>query len=1466
MQLTQQGSRPSGWSGPDGIIGRYIREELEKTLEAYRSQPNLIAEHANQEEDTIRGGYANRQLFELVQNSADALSESSGGTIHLRLTAKHLYCADDGNPIDTNGVRALMFSHLSSKRGTTEIGRFGMGFKSVLGVTSTPEFFSRSGSFRFDRSRAGRLLRPLASDAERYPVLRVPESVDPEPEMIADPILENLMEWAANIVRLPLELDAYESVAEQVRAFPAEFLLFVEHVRELVLMAEQGRTIRLHREDGLHILDNGTSRSAWMLTRRMHQLSSRAKSDSRSLDNADEVPIWWAAPLDRLDQPGKFWAFFPTLSHSLLAGILNAPWKTNEDRQSLLPGIYNNELIDAATYMVADALPRLSTKVDPAKHLDALPRRVEAGDSDHSIRLREKLFKVLIDRPIIPNQDGKLRGWRSLSYPPEKLISGGQGASVALDGWAQHEGRPSSWLHHRALPRTRMARLRLVTQEQHRHSSVSQWLTALVNSLRAEANPVRASMAAVQIAASIPAKIRASEDRLGDIVLTSDGRLVEPDPAVLFLGRGVVSSDVNIVHPHLEEDQETLTALEKLGIRTISPEAYFRSYAWECRSHVPGRWNQRKEPEEIDDYWREFWELTRDMNPPAAVEIIDQIASGHDKSIQELMHVRTVAGEWHSLHEVLLPGRIVPSDGSRDAEVTVDVDFHGSDLPLLESLGAVDAPRSGQDLSPLRWLTYRGDCRFEFIERDFPSTPRETMLNFDESTTSGPLDVLQKLSEEGNALYTWELLRLEDTYWPWTMRHDTQIIYPPMDFPSPAIDEIEKRGLIRVGDDFRPILDGLGGSPRDLAVRYALLSHSSSAAISQAFGLPAITTEVPPETVGEDPPVPLVDIWPGLAPHLPGQRSRFHLIRCDGITVGIREEDAIIHKDAVYITRKAGDRQELQMVLQALGTPISHDQMESILSHETPEDVQRARDRIRACSTDEERLLETVGEDALRERLPQSLVSILEDIGPLRGIRLAQAAIATFHTDALREYRHALDHLDPPQQWAGRQRAVDFVRSLGFGEEWAGDPTRKRDPFVEVPGPYSLPPLHDYQRRIVANFRNMLESSQNGGERRAMISMPTGSGKTRVAVQAIVEAIREDGLTGGILWVADRDELCEQAVEAWREVWSSEGTQATPLRISRLWAGQEAPAPTAERHVIVASVQTLSSRIERLPRQYEFLADFQMAVFDEAHRSITPTSTTVMQELGLTRWRREREPFLIGLTATPYRGYDEAETRRLVNRYSANRLDTVAFENDDPENVIQELQDMDVLARVDHATIQGGDFFLSRDEMRQARENPWLPRSVERRIALDADRTRRIVQTYREQVDPEWPALIFATSVEHAKTIAALLTYGGTKARAVSAATGASTRQRIVKDFRTGDIRVLVNYAVFREGFDAPRTRAIIVARPVYSPNLYFQMIGRGLRGVKNGGNERCLVLNVRDNIENFEGRLAFTDLDWLWA
>ena len=223
------------WAPTTGYIGVYIAEETRKTLDAYRSQPNLVAEHANHEEDTARGGYARRQLFELVQNSADALAGTDGGRIWIGLTQDYLYCADEGQPIDQDGVTALMFSHLSPKRGTDEIGRFGLGFKSVLGVTDTPEFFSRSGSFRFDREKAASLVKTIAPDAERYPVLRLPEAIDPDSEMEADPMLSGLMDWASNIVRLPLKEGAHKNLEKQIEDFPMEFLVSVEHVSELTL-------------------------------------------------------------------------------------------------------------------------------------------------------------------------------------------------------------------------------------------------------------------------------------------------------------------------------------------------------------------------------------------------------------------------------------------------------------------------------------------------------------------------------------------------------------------------------------------------------------------------------------------------------------------------------------------------------------------------------------------------------------------------------------------------------------------------------------------------------------------------------------------------------------------------------------------------------------------------------------------------------------------------------------------------------------------------------------------------------------------------------------------------------------------------------------------------------------------------------------------------------------------------------
>ena len=973
-------------------------------------------------------------------------------------------------------------------------------------------------------------------------------------------------------------------------------------------------------------------------------------------------------------------------------------------------------------------------------------------------------------------------------------------------------------------------------------------------------------MVAVQTAALIPESILANNEP-GTIVHTADGKWVEPHPDSVFLGGGYASVAGNLVHPELEADRNTLDALRVLGIKPASPEDAFRDKA---SSLLSFRFRDRGQSgTQIDGDWREFWRLARDVDQHTAASIIKEfndVPAGLE-ILRNPILVRTIAGKWLSLSQTLLPGGIVPKDGSRDRDVTVDTHFHELNLPLLGRLGAVDTPRAGHELPPSALSKFREACRDEFTRRDLPSNPQKDKLNFVRPTTSGPLGVFASLSDESKARYTWELLDLPATYEQWTMCHETRDIYPPMDFESPAVEALRRYGRIRTDDRIRPLSDGFGDPPEDAAVLRKLLSHPQSELICEVFGLAVV--EVPVEPIGEDTPVPLLDMWPGLDAFLSAQQEDLQLIRCDGFrkfdgSTNEGEPVCVVRDGVVYATRQDDEDQELRSILEGLGLVLTRGQFERVLLGLTDESVRAERTAVRECATDEERLLAAVGETELLRRLPHDLVAILEDEhGALSGIQIAQAAISTFHTSALREYRDSLGHLEPPRKWAGSSRAVEFVRSLGFGEEWAGDPSARRDPYIEVDGPYTLPHLHDYQRTVVENLRSLIQSDGVLGERRGMISMPTGSGKTRVAVQSIVESIREGEFEGGILWVADRDELCEQAVEAWRQVWASEGTQETRLRISRMWAGQERPLPTGDLHVIVATIQTLSARMSS--PTYDFLADFKLLIFDEAHRSVAPTFTSVMQDIGLTRWRRAREPFLIGLTATPYRGHDERETARLVNRYGSNRLDAGAFANDDPEDVIGELQAMRVLAQADHDTIEGGRFSLSAYELRASERSPWLPQSVQDRIAHDADRTRRIIDAYQELIDPVWPTLIFATSVEHSKTVAALLSSMGINARAVWSDTETSTRRQIVEEFRAGEIKALVNYGIFREGFDAPKTRAIIVARPVYSPNLYFQMIGRGLRGVRNGGNDRCLILNVSDNIENFERKLAFSDLDWLW-
>ena len=1471
------------WATTDGIIGTYINEECGRTLQSYQTQPNYVTEHANQEEDTARGGYADRQLFELVQNGADALSKQSG-RIEIRLTGTHLYCADSGEEIDTEGIRALMFSYLSPKRGTDEIGRFGLGFKSVLGVTDSPEFFSRSGSFRFDRESAKQMIQRQTPKQvfERYPVLRLAMPIDPQASADEDPILRSTMSWANNIVRLPLKCGALTRLTDQAQNFPPEFLLFVRHVAELDIKIDGlgiCRTITLSEEDGEYHLNDGASCSRWKVFHGTHQLSGEARADSRALDDATEVPIWWTAPLEGANTAGHFWAFFPTSTPSLIPGIINAPWKTNEDRQNLLTGPYNDELVKAVANLIADNLHHLSMPEDPAKHLDALPRRVRQVDQGHTVALSDTLFRLLYRRAILPDIKGILRRFDELKYPPAEIVAprrtGSSRSEPAISSWYSANRLNDGWLHQSATASQRWTFVERLCDPNGTLatdlggagtpvSTVAQWLEALVNDAPKD-HLIYASKSAIRTAALIPEQVRNSH-HLGSIVLIAGGTL-ESLNADIYLPSNAFDGDFpSLVHNVLARDSDTRQDLLDLGVQEVSPEAQFESVVKRC---IPRYASASHEGS--DNQWEVFWNLSRGIEVDTAASKI------HDRLVwRSYLCLKTVDGTWNPIHSVFLPGSIVPEDGSRDDGIAVDIDFHRQDMELISNLGISDKPLANWALNfEPDYCDYLFTCAYEFqdhVQQNTDTRPHLNKIDFAGTDGVGPVHVFSLLSAEGKAKLTEALISEKRTFEPWEVRHETQGLYGSIFVDQPAIKALRENGRIQTSAGIVPFTHALGENPKSREAQRWLLDHPNAELIQEAFDLPATPQQQLIYAINAAPPVRITEAWPGLSQHLEKEHRGCNIIHCEAIhdeygdDLGqrhIKDGDDII---VVYMDRE----DELDAIIDELNVLLDHHERFGILNQPTPEEIQAAREAVKEQPDAESKLLQAVGEEELLEGLPNALTAYYSRNGRrFAGKEVARAAISTYHTNALKEYRHALTHLDPPKQWAGSHPAIQFVTSLGFLPEWAGERSVRRDPFLEVPGPIELPPLHGYQRIVVEKLRQMLYSSDGiFGERRAMISLPTGSGKTRVAVEGIINSITEDGFSGGVMWVADRDELCEQAVQAWQEIWRAMGPQDQILRISRMWQGQPPPMATADRHVVVASVQTLASKFSRENLEYDFLRDFRLIVFDEAHRSIAPTFTSVMEELGFRVRRGQKEPLLLGLTATPYRGYSETETRWLANRYGQNRLDRGAFFSDDADKVMRELQEMQILARATHMEIEGSEFALSEQERVQAMKTPWLSSNTEIRLARDAERTERIISAYKEQIANQtetWPTLIFATSVEHAQTLAAILSADGISARAVSGNTDRYTRRQVVEQFRSGDLNVLVNYGVFREGFDAPKTRAIIVARPVYSPNLYFQMIGRGLRGIKNGGNDRCLILDVNDNIINFERNLAFTELDWLW-
>jgi superfamily II DNA or RNA helicase len=488
---------------------------------------------------------------------------------------------------------------------------------------------------------------------------------------------------------------------------------------------------------------------------------------------------------------------------------------------------------------------------------------------------------------------------------------------------------------------------------------------------------------------------------------------------------------------------------------------------------------------------------------------------------------------------------------------------------------------------------------------------------------------------------------------------------------------------------------------------------------------------------------------------------------------------------------------------------------------------------------------------------------------------LALALVLKYGRDLLRNanIRHSLASardLQAPKRWQpGKAAALEFVNRLGLPLDFAGERTpERREDFEYFEPTYEAPKLEDFQQEVSAQLGKILHQAKG----RAIATLPTGAGKTLVAVQTIkswLTASFDASPAQGVLWLAHTEELCEQAYQCFAQVWNS-SKNVCRLYLFRFWgdytkdleAHGEALAKVLELPCIfVSTPQRIVNLIERNSLAAKAMTEdlkttLKLIVVDEAHRAAAPSYRKI-----LARFAGSPSVKLIGLTATPFRTEylgalcaesGTAELREIFG-HIIEPVKTLGI--DEGNEPLEVLQRRGILSRLRWEVIETG-VPLSVPE--------WLgesPRSVEdidRDLGRKADRPYRRMKVLEKILptccDSRNSVLYFGPAVHDAECMAYLLAECGVPAAVVSGETLNSTRRRIIEDFKSGAVRVLCNCEVLTTGFDAPRVTHIVVARPTVSLVLYQQMIGRRLRGEKFGGTPICTIFDCEDN---YKGGLA---------
>lgn len=336
------------------------------------------------------------------------------------------------------------------------------------------------------------------------------------------------------------------------------------------------------------------------------------------------------------------------------------------------------------------------------------------------------------------------------------------------------------------------------------------------------------------------------------------------------------------------------------------------------------------------------------------------------------------------------------------------------------------------------------------------------------------------------------------------------------------------------------------------------------------------------------------------------------------------------------------------------------------------------------------------------------------------------------------------------------------------------------------------------------------------------IEAATGAGKSHI-IAAVADTI--NAMSGGkhVLCLAPSAELVTQNAEKFR-------LTGEKCSIFSATVGEK-----SLRHpVVFGTPGTVINSIKR------FGSQFAAVVVDECH-GITPTVKSIIEGM------KKVSPNLrvIGLSATPYRmgtGYvfgfwpngkpvPESKTKNpyfeaCVYRIQAHTLIEQGFLTKPTIGHIA----VDGYQTLDMELNSRGQFDMA---------------AIDRAYHGQGRKTSAIMADVVSQAKFLRGVMVFAATVRHAKEC--LESLPPDISALVTGETPKKERDAIIKSFKAGKIKYIVNVSVLTTGFDASHVELIAILRATESVGLLQQIIGRGLRIEEF--KETCVILDYAENL-----------------